>query len=260
MSQQIKEQILKDLVLLPQEAEVFHAIDWENCPRHIAFIMDGNGRWAKALGKPRTYGHSAGVRTVHEMVEVCGKLPVRHVTFYAFSTENWKRSETEVRALMGLFSSSLRKYLDELETQGVKIDWIGDISAMGGQIEKEFTEARERTKHNSRIHMSLALNYSGRADIVNALRSLGTKLRNGEISPAEINEASIQSHLSTRNLPEPELLIRTSGEMRLSNFMLWECAYSELYFATVHWPDFCKVHLFEAILAYQKRQRRFGGE
>lgn len=258
LKQPDREQMLHDLKLSAEELSVFDGIDWTSCPKHIAFIMDGNGRWAKAQGRPRSFGHSAGVRTVHEMVETCGKIPVDFVTFYAFSTENWKRSESEVKTLMSLFSSSLRKYLDELHRQGVRIDWIGDIDGMGEAIAKDFYVAREKTRSNTRIHMNLALNYSGRQDILLAAQRLIQTYSKGE-DLKQLTAEEFHSYMSTAHLPDPELLIRTSGEMRLSNFLLWECAYTEFFYTSVHWPDFQRIHLLQAILDYQSRSRRFGG-
>ncbi len=253
-----REQILLDLNPKDEERVLLERLDLKNCPRHIAFIMDGNGRWAKQRNRPRTFGHKAGVDSVHAMVDACAKLPVEVVTFYAFSTENWRRSEQEVTALMKLFSASLIKYVDDLEDQGVFINWIGDLSRMGEGIRQEFEDARIRTQGGRRVQMNLCLNYSGRADLVHAFQALAHRVKSGQLSPEAIDEEVIASSLGTAGLPEPELLIRTSGEMRLSNFLLWELAYSEFYFAGVHWPDFRLKHLLEALLEYQGRQRRFG--
>ncbi len=253
------ENIRPNFDLTPAEEDVFSSIDWSRCPRHIAIIMDGNGRWAKARGQLRTFGHKKGVDSVHEVVEACGKIPVDFVTFYAFSTENWKRSGSEVETLMGLFSSSLHKYLDRLIEQGVRIRVIGDLSGMGEKIRREFDEADRLTAENEKVCMTLALNYSGRADLVQAATEIATKVEAGNLRPDQVNEDLMSRHLSTEFLPDPDLLIRTSGEQRLSNFMLWENAYSELYFSDVLWPDFRKLHLFSAISQYQSRSRRFGG-
>jgi undecaprenyl diphosphate synthase len=253
------EDIRSNFDLTSEEDELFSGIDWNSCPRHIAIIMDGNGRWAKARSRQRSYGHKKGVDSVHEVVEVCGKIPVDFVTFYAFSTENWKRSGAEVQTLMGLFSSSLHRYLGRLIDQGVRIRVIGDLSGMGDKIRKEFDEADRMTKDNQKICMTLALNYSGRADLVQAAARIANEVRAGTLSPNQVDEALISRYLSTSFLPELDLLIRTSGELRLSNFMLWENAYSELYFSDVLWPDFRKAHLFSAIADYQARSRRFGG-
>jgi undecaprenyl diphosphate synthase len=241
-----------------REEELFDLIDWSKCPRHIAFIMDGNGRWATAQGKSRTHGHKMGVQSVYEMVEVCGKLPVEYATFYAFSTENWRRSSMEVKSLMTLFSSSLNKYLKEMMEKDVRIEVIGDLDGMGKRIQSEFEEAREQTKDNTKICMTLALNYSGRNDLSHACRALAQEVKAGRLEPEQIDEELISHSLYTSYLPEPELLIRTSGEQRLSNFLLWESAYTEFYFESVHWPEYRQLQLFEAIAAYQGRQRRFG--
>lgn len=249
---------LTDLNLTQEESACLGLLDLSKCPRHIAFIMDGNGRWATAQGKTRTTGHKQGVYSVYEMVDICGRLPVEYATFYAFSTENWRRSSSEVKALMMLFSSSLQKYLQEMIDKDVRIEVIGDLSGMGSKICDEFQKAREMTAKCQKICMTLALNYSGRADLLKACRTIASQMQSGHLSLADLDENCMAAHLDTSFLPEPELLIRTSGEMRLSNFLLWECAYTEFYFADVHWPDFRRHHLFQAIYEYQKRQRRFG--
>jgi len=258
-SETLAAKILSDFELTDQELRVFEQIDWLKCPSHIAIIMDGNGRWAKQQGKLRTSGHKAGVTSVYEIVEACGKIPTSHVTFYAFSTENWQRSESEVSTLMGLFSSSLNKYIDRLEKDGVKLKVLGDLSRMGPKIQQEFREAELRTSSNSKICMTLALNYSGRADITRVARELAKKASNDEIDLTDISEETISNSLYSAGIPDPDLLIRTSGELRISNFLLWELAYSELYFTDIHWPEFRKQHLFEAIYDFQQRNRRFGG-
>lgn len=255
----VEDQIRQDFEMNEAQERVFEKIDWTKCPKHLAIIMDGNGRWAKAQGKPRTYGHKKGVDSIHAIVELCAKIPVEYVTFYAFSTENWKRSESEVSMLMGLFSSSLNKYIDELSSEGVRINVIGDMSKMGPKIQNEFAQANERTKNNKKICMNLALNYSGRADLTRVTKELALEVQSGALQAQDINEDLITQKLYTGFMPEPELTIRTSGENRLSNFMLWENAYSEFYFTDVHWPDFREIHLFEAILEFQNRHRKFGG-
>ena len=256
---QLSDSIRSDFQLTPQENVVYDQIDWTKCPRHIAIIMDGNGRWAKQRGKLRTAGHKAGVDSVYEVVEACGKIPTEYVTFYAFSTENWRRSESEINALMGLFSSSLIKYIDRLEKDGVSLRVIGDLSRMGPKIQEEFRQAQDRTSSNTKICMTLALNYSGRADITRVTKELAHKVLTKELSSTDITEDMISNSLFTQFCPDPELLIRTSGESRISNFLLWELAYSELYFTNEHWPDFRKLDLFKAILDFQQRNRRFGG-
>lgn len=255
----VEQKIRLDFEMNEAEDKVFSQIDWDNCPKHLAIIMDGNGRWAKAQGKPRTYGHKKGVDSIHAIVELCGKLPVDYVTFYAFSTENWKRTESEVSMLMGLFSSSLHKYIDELSDEGVRINVIGDLTKMGPKIQNEFSQANERTKSNKKICMNLALNYSGRADISRVTKEIANEVKLGKLSSEDVTEDLITKRLYTGFMPEPELMIRTSGEHRLSNFMLWENAYSEFYFTDVHWPDFREIHLLESILEYQNRHRKFGG-
>ena len=258
-SNHLSESIRSDFQLSPQETSIFDQIDWTKCPRHVAIIMDGNGRWAKQRGKLRTIGHKAGVQSVYDVVEACGKIPTEFVTFYAFSTENWRRSESEVNALMSLFSSSLIKYIDRLERDGVSLRVIGDLSRMGPKIQEEFRQAEERTSSNTKICMTLALNYSGRADITRVAKSLADKVLSGELKSTDITEEMISNSLFTNFCPDPELLIRTSGESRISNFLLWELAYSEFHFTDVHWPDFRKLDLFKAILNFQQRDRRFGG-
>ena len=227
------DEIRANFELSTEEEEVFSHIDWENCPRHIAIIMDGNGRWAKSRGSIRTTGHRRGVDSVYEVVETCGKIPVEYITFYAFSTENWSRSRTEVQSLMKLFSSSLKKYIGHLEQQGVRIQVIGDLSSMGGGLAREFDEAAMRTRGNSKICMTLAMNYSGRQDLVRAVRKIIRRTQESPFDLNEIDEGLISENLDTNFLPDPELLIRTSGEERISNFLLWECAYSEFYFTPI---------------------------
>lgn len=258
-SLQLRDRIISDFDLSVQELQIFDQIDWKKCPEHIAIIMDGNGRWAKQQGKLRTSGHKAGVDSVYEIVETCGKIPTTHVTFYAFSTENWRRSDSEVNTLLSLFSSSLTKYIDRLERDGVRLRVLGDLSRMGAKIQREFREAEEKTSQNSKICMTLALNYSGRADIARVAKTIASDIKDGVINVDDIDEELISNRLYTSDFPDPDLLVRTSGEYRISNFLLWELAYSELYFIDTHWPDFRKRHLFEAILNFQQRNRRFGG-
>lgn len=256
---QWQQEILADFEFTQKQREVFEKIDWTRCPEHIAIIMDGNGRWAKSKMRPRTFGHKAGVDSIYEAVEVCGKLPVNYVTFYAFSTENWSRSETEVRALMELFVASLRKYIDHLVKNDVRIRVIGDLEAMGEKLQKEFEDAAFRTKDCKRLTMTLAMNYSGRTDLTRAVKEISKDVADGKIGAEDVTEELISSRLYTADYPDPELLIRTSGEIRVSNFLLWEIAYSEFVFQDVLWPDFRCQEILEAILEYQERERRFGG-
>lgn len=238
---------------------LFYDINLDKVPAHIAIIMDGNGRWAKSRFMPRTYGHKVGVETIRKVVKECSRLGVRYLTLYAFSTENWKRPKDEVSALMGLLVKYLRSELEELHKNNVKILTIGDISKLPQACIEELDHAKEKTKDNTGLVMSLALNYGGRNDLVNAVKKISQEVVDGKISVDDIGDDLISSHLSTKESPDPDLVVRTSGEQRLSNFLLWELAYSEFYFADIHWPDFDEKELQKAIFAYQSRDRRFGG-
>ncbi|WP_455525982.1 isoprenyl transferase [Peptostreptococcus stomatis] len=238
---------------------LFYDINLDKVPAHIAIIMDGNGRWAKSRFMPRTYGHKVGVETIRKVVKECSRLGVKYLTLYAFSTENWKRPKDEVSALMGLLVKYLRNELEELHKNNVKILTIGDISKLPQACIEELDHAKEKTKDNRGLVMSLALNYGGRNDLVNAVKNISQEVVDGKISVDDIGDDLISSHLSTKESPDPDLVVRTSGEQRLSNFLLWELAYSEFYFADIHWPDFDEKELQKAIFAYQSRDRRFGG-
>lgn len=238
---------------------LFYDINLDKVPAHIAIIMDGNGRWAKSRFMPRTYGHKVGVETIRKVVKECSRLGVKYLTLYAFSTENWKRPKDEVSALMGLLVKYLRNELEELHKNNVKILTIGDISKLPQACIEELDHAKEKTKDNRGLVMSLALNYGGRNDLVNAVKKISQEVLNGKISIEEIGDDLISNHLSTKESPDPDLVVRTSGEQRLSNFLLWELAYSEFYFTDIHWPDFDEKELQKAIFAYQSRDRRFGG-
>ena len=238
---------------------LFYDINLDKVPAHIAIIMDGNGRWAKSRFMPRTYGHKVGVETIRKVVKECSRLGVRYLTLYAFSTENWKRPKDEVSALMGLLVKYLRNELEELHKNNVKILTIGDISKLPQACIEELDHAKEKTKDNRGLVMSLALNYGGRNDLINAVKNISQEVVDGKISVDDIGDDLISSHLSTKESPDPDLVVRTSGEQRLSNFLLWELAYSEFYFADIHWPDFDEKELQKAIFAYQSRDRRFGG-
>ena len=237
---------------------LFYDINLDKVPAHIAIIMDGNGRWAKSRFMPRTYGHKVGVETIRKVVKECSRLGVKYLTLYAFSTENWKRPKEEVSALMGLLVKYLRNELEELHKKNVKILTIGDISKLPEACIEELALAKEKTKDNTGLVMSLAINYGGRNDLVNAVKNISQDLVDGKISLDDIGDNLISSHLSTNESPDPDLVIRTSGEQRLSNFLLWELAYSEFYFTDIHWPDFDEKELQMAIFAYQSRDRRFG--
>ncbi|MFR2518826.1 isoprenyl transferase [Peptostreptococcus stomatis] len=238
---------------------LFYDINLDKVPAHIAIIMDGNGRWAKSRFMPRTYGHKVGVETIRKVVKECSRLGVKYLTLYAFSTENWKRPKDEVSALMGLLVKYLRNELEELHKNNVKILTIGDISKLPQACIEELDHAKEKTKDNRGLVMSLALNYGGRNDLVNAVKNISQEVVDGKISVDDIGDDLISNHLSTKESPDPDLVVRTSGEQRLSNFLLWELAYSEFYFADIHWPDFDEKELQKAIFAYQSRDRRFGG-
>lgn len=238
---------------------LFYDINLDKVPAHIAIIMDGNGRWAKSRFMPRTYGHKVGVETIRKVVKECSRLGVKYLTLYAFSTENWKRPKDEVSALMGLLVKYLRNELEELHKNNVKILTIGDISKLPQACIEELDHAKEKTKDNTGLVMSLALNYGGRNDLVNAVKNISQEVVDGKISVDDIGDDLISSHLSTKESPDPDLVVRTSGEQRLSNFLLWELAYSEFYFTDIHWPDFDEKELQKAIFAYQSRDRRFGG-
>lgn len=220
--------------------------------------MDGNGRWAKEKGRFRIFGHQNGVKAVREVSEGCAELGVKYLTLYAFSTENWNRPKIEVNALMTLLVKTIRTETKTLMDNGIKLDAIGDRSMLPKECLQELDEAIEITKNNDRMTLILALSYSAKWDIVNATRKIAAMAKDGKIDIEDINEELIDKTLTTHKYPHPELMIRTSGELRISNFLLWEIAYSELYFTTVLWPDFRKEHLYEAILDYQGRERRFG--
>jgi undecaprenyl diphosphate synthase len=229
-------------------------IDTDNLPKHIAIIMDGNGRWAKSKGKLRVFGHKNGVTAVRDTVEAAAEIGIQFLTLYAFSTENWERPESEVNALMTLLVTAINKETKTLMDNNIKLSTIGDTNSLPSKAKKELLEAIEKTKDNTRMTLILALSYSGRWDILNAAKNL---IADG-IDPNVINEQVFQQYLTTKSVPEPELLIRTSGEYRISNFLLWQIAYSELYFTDTLWPDFRRIDLEKAILDYQNRERRFG--
>jgi len=233
-------------------------IDKNQLPKHVAIIMDGNGRWAKKQGKPRVFGHKNGVKSVQEIVEAAAELGINTLTLYTFSTENWNRPKQEVDVLMGLLVKSLRKELKTLTKNNIKLQTIGKINELPIKVVNELNEVIEKTKNNSRLTLNLALNYSAKEEIVNAIKNISKKVVNKAISIEEIDENIINNHLYTVTLPDVDFLIRTSGEKRISNFMLWQIAYAELYFTDVLWPDFRKEDFFQAIAEYQHRERRFG--
>ncbi|MGB9678637.1 MAG: isoprenyl transferase [Thermoanaerobacteraceae bacterium] len=234
-------------------------IDIKNLPQHIGIIMDGNGRWAKKRNLPRTFGHRAGVFSVKRVVKACSEIGIKYLTIYAFSTENWKRPADEVNTLMNLLVEFLAKELKELHENNVKINFIGDISPLPDVCIREIARAQEQTKNNDGLVLNIALNYGGRNEILRAVRNICQDIEKGLLESSNITEETISENLYTKGQPDPDLIIRTSGEKRLSNFLLWQSAYSELWFSEVLWPDFNKEHLIEAILYYQSRNRRFGG-
>ncbi len=233
-------------------------IDPERLPRHIAIIMDGNGRWAKRKMMPRTMGHRAGMKSLKEVVKACSDLGVPVLTVYAFSTENWKRPIQEVDYLMNLLIEYLHKELAELNENNVHINMLGDYDPLPERCQHEINEAVMLTRNNTGLMFNIALNYGSRKEILRVINILAKKVMLGELQPEDINENVISSHLYTAGLPDPDLLIRTAGEMRISNFLLWQIAYTELYVADCMWPDFTREELYKAILVYQKRDRRFG--
>jgi undecaprenyl diphosphate synthase len=227
-------------------------------PRHIAVIMDGNGRWAQRRGLPRISGHREGVNSVRDIVEACGQLGVKYLTLYAFSTENWKRPEEEISLLMRLLLKALRDEKDRLHQNEVKLKAIGDLSALPQDVQDELLEGIERMKENTGLTLILALSYSGRWDITNAVTRMFDDIRNGSLKKDHITQDLFASYLSTKDFPDPDLLIRTSGELRISNFLIWQLAYSELFISQDFWPAFRRKQLYEAIAEFQRRERRFG--
>lgn len=233
-------------------------IDKTKLPKHIAIIMDGNGRWAKSHGKPRVFGHKNGVTAVREVSEGAAELGIEHLTLYAFSTENWNRPALEVNALMTLLVETIKNEVETLNKNNIKLNAIGDLKKLPSKSYKTLMSAIEETKNNTRMTLHLALNYSSRWEIVNATKNISKHIVEGLLNTEDIDEKLFTSYLSTANIPDPELLIRTSGEHRISNYLLWQIAYSELYFTDVFWPDFKKHDLYLAISNFQNRERRFG--
>lgn len=230
----------------------------EKLPRHIAIIMDGNGRWAKKKGNERIFGHKNGVKAVREVVEGSGELGVKYLTLYAFSTENWSRPQREVDALMHLLIATIEQEEATLMKNNVHLHAVGDIQGLPLKVQKKLAALIDKTKTNTGLGLVLALNYSARWEMVNAMTNIAYKIKDGTLQPEEINQELLASHLTTAEIPDPDLMIRTSGEQRISNFLLWQLAYSELYFTDVLWPDFRKEDLHKAIINYQNRERRFG--
>lgn len=238
--------------------DVKSSINPDTIPRHVAIIMDGNGRWAKQQGEDRIFGHHEGVNSVREIVEACGEIGVKYLTLYAFSTENWNRPKEEVDALMELLVNTISMETPNLNNKGVKLEVIGDVKSLPESCQLELKESMDVTSKNSKVTLILALSYSSKWEITHAVQELALLVEQGKLKPGQISSELIEEHLSTSKWPDPELMIRTSGEHRISNFLLWQLAYSEFYFTDVLWPDFRKDDFFRAILAYQNRERRFG--
>ncbi|HLK27890.1 MAG TPA: isoprenyl transferase [Puia sp.] len=233
-------------------------INVHQLPRHIAVIMDGNGRWAKEKGQDRLFGHYHGVESVREVVEGCAELGVGYLTLYAFSTENWDRPEDEVTGLMELLVETIKKEVETLNKNNIRLHVIGDISLLPEYARNELAEAIAQTSKNSGLNLIMALSYSSRWEIAEAVKKIAIDVKKGNLEPSDINQQTLSEYLCTSSFPDPELMIRTSGEFRISNFLLFQIAYTELYFTNVRWPDFRKEELYKAILDFQARERRFG--
>lgn len=238
--------------------EVLQSIDRDRLPRHIAIIMDGNGRWAKERGEDRVFGHHEGVLSVREIVNSSAELGIGYLTLYAFSTENWNRPREEVNALMELLVNTIRKEIEELKKNNVRLHIIGDFESLPETCRQELNEAKEITSMNTGLNLILALSYSSRWEILEASKKIAEDVKAGKISSDDVTDELFHTYLNTAQFPDPELMIRTSGEYRISNYLLYQLAYAELYFTPVHWPEFRKQHLYEALLNYQQRERRFG--
>ena len=236
-----------------------HKVDFENLPQHIGIIMDGNGRWAKKRGLPRSGGHVAGAKTFEKIIEDAGNIGIKVVTVYAFSTENWNRPEDEVNALMNLLEDYLDNGLERIAGRDVRIKFIGEWDAFSDKFQKKLLHIEKATRDNGGLLLNVALNYGSRTELTTAMKKIAEKVKNGDMTPEEITEDVISEHLYTSGQPDPDLIIRPSGEYRLSNFLMWQGAYSELWFSNCLWPDFSKKDLLSAISDYQKRNRRFGG-
>ena len=241
-------------------ADLRSQIELDRLPRHIAVIMDGNGRWARKRHLPRIAGHRAGIGAVHQVVEACARMGVPCLTLYAFSMENWKRPHTEIKLLMGLLREYLKKEIKELNRNNIRFGAIGRIESLPKAVQHDLHETIEKTRSNTGLRLTLALNYGGRAELIDAVRRMALELsgKNG-FDPEAITEQSFSHYLYTHDLPDPDLLIRTSGEMRLSNFLLWQVAYSEIWVTDILWPDFTERELFRAVIDFQRRERRYGG-
>ena len=230
-----------------------------NIPKHVAIILDGNGRWAKSKGMPRNYGHTMGAKNVETICEVAHHMGIKYLTFYAFSTENWNRPESEVNALMGLLENYLKTCIKTAAKNHIKVRIIGDISKLKESFQKQIRDLEEASKDNDGLNLQIAINYGSRDEMVRGMRKMAERIATGELNASDITEEVFEDYLDTAGIPDPDLLIRTSGEQRLSNYLLWQLAYSEFYFTDVPWPDFDKAELEKAVAEYQKRNRRFGG-
>lgn len=242
-----------------EKIDTENVVEQGHLPQHVAIIMDGNGRWAKRKGLPRTFGHRAGVESLRHIVTTAVNMNLKVLTTYAFSTENWKRPEDEVNLLMRLFSEYLESEIDELHQKNVQIRFIGKIDELATALQQKVEKAQIHTENNTGLVFNLAVNYGGRAEIVRSVQMIGEKIARGEILPGDISEKSIMENLYTASLPDPDLIIRPSGDFRISNFLLWQSAYAEFWFTDIYWPDFKPDHFLQAIVDYQKRERRFGG-
>lgn len=232
--------------------------DKENMPKHIAIIMDGNRRWAKAQGKPASFGHKAGAKTLENIVRYANKIGLGYITVYAFSTENWKRAEDEVKALMTLLQNYLDDYAKRADTENIRVKILGDITALSEGMQKSIRNCMERTKNNTGVTFNIALNYGGRDELIKGIKNIAQEVKDGNLNIDDITEQTISDNLYTKGQPDPDLLIRTSGELRLSNFLTWQLVYSEFLFIDKNWPDFNEDDLNQAIIEYQKRTRKFG--
>jgi len=238
--------------------DVKSSIDTKRLPNHVAVIMDGNGRWAKQKRQPRVFGHTNGVESVRQITEASAEIGIKNLTLYAFSTENWNRPKLEINALMTLLVKTLRKEVATLMKNNIRLNAIGEIEKLPGQCHKELLEGIERTKDNDRMTLTLALNYSSRWEITKASKLIAQDVQSGKLNPENIDQECFEKYLATHGMPDPELLIRTSGEHRISNYLLWQIAYTELYFVDKYWPDFRKEDLYQALIDFQNRERRFG--
>ncbi len=238
--------------------DVFSQIDLARIPEHIAIIMDGNGRWAKQQGQKRLYGHSFGIESIRSTLQAAEEMGVKYLTLYTFSTENWNRPKEEIDGIMSLIVQTIANEVDELNKKGVRLWSLGDMPGLPLDCQQEFERAAQETAHNTKINLILAINYSSRWEINKAVKEIAEDVKLGKLNTEQINDELVSSYLSTKGVPDPELLIRTSGEYRISNFLLWQIAYTELHFTPVLWPDFRDLDLYKAVLDYQSRERRFG--